>query len=99
MASAIISNRELSKYSIEELKDLQDRTFEIIKLKREQSAYEMKDKLRIGQKVIIDLPKYEGQTFKLHSIRIKKAVIQQMKQGEVFGPRYTISMGLLKIIK
>jgi hypothetical protein len=51
---------ELSQLTIEELRNLNSKVVEIIKLKRSEKALDIKDELRIGMNVSVNHPKLQG---------------------------------------
>ena len=84
---------ELSKLSIEELRELNSKVVEVIKLKRKEVALEKKDELRIGMNVSVNHPKLAGKQLVVEKINRTKAVLKLLNG---FGG-YTVPLSMIKI--
>ena len=67
---------ELSKLSIEELRNLNSMVIETIKSKKSLLALETKDSLYVGAMVSVDHPKMAGHELKVTKINRTKAVCE-----------------------
>jgi hypothetical protein len=67
---------ELSKLSIEELRNLNSMVIETIKSKKSLLALETKDSLYVGAMVSVDHPKMAGHELKITKINRTKAVCE-----------------------
>jgi len=84
---------ELSKLSIEELRELNSKVVEVIKLKRKEVALEKKDELRIGMNVSVNHPKLAGKQLVVEKINRTKAVLKLLNG---FGG-YTVPLSMINI--
>jgi len=84
---------ELSKLSIEELRELNSKVVEVIKLKRKEVALEKKDELRIGMNVSVNHPKLAGKQLVVEKINRTKAVLKLLNG---FGG-YTVPLSMIQI--
>jgi ribosomal protein S17 len=94
----MISKLELSKMSIEELRDLNHSVIDAIKNKRKINAIKMSSSLQVGDTVRINQSKEAGKTFQVTQIKQVNCVIKQLN-GARAGTAYNCSMGLLVKIK
>jgi len=83
---------ELSKLSIEELRELNSKVVEVIKLKRKEVALEKKDELRIGMNVSVNHPKLAGKQLVVEKINRTKAVLKLLNG---FGG-YTVPLSMIQ---
>ena len=74
---------ELSKLSIEELRNLNSMVIETIKSKKSLLALETKDSLYVGANVSVNHPKLSGKQCRVTKINRTKAVIEVLN-----GPSY-----------
>ena len=74
---------ELSKLSIEELRNLNSKIVETIKSKKSLLALETKDSLYVGANVSVNHPKLSGKQCRVTKINRTKAVIEVLN-----GPSY-----------
>jgi hypothetical protein len=74
---------ELSKLSIEELRTLNSKVVEVIKMKRNEVALDIKDSLYVGANVSVNHPKLSGKQCRVTKINRTKAVIEVLN-----GPSY-----------
>jgi hypothetical protein len=74
---------ELSKLSIEELRALNSKVVEVIKMKRNEVALDIKDSLYVGANVSVNHPKLSGKQCRVTKINRTKAVIEVLN-----GPSY-----------
>ena len=74
---------ELNSLSIEELRVLNKKVVEIIKLKRNEVALDIKDSLYVGANVSVNHPKLSGKQCRVTKINRTKAVIEVLN-----GPSY-----------
>ena len=74
---------ELNSLSIEELRVLNKKVVEVIKLKRNEVALDVKDSLYIGANVSVNHPKLSGKQCRVTKINRTKAVVEVLN-----GPSY-----------
>jgi len=84
---------ELSKLSIEELRNLNSKIIETIKSKKSLLALEKKDSLHVGAIVSVDHPKMAGHELKITKINRTKAVCELINgKGSYNVPLSMISL-------
>ena len=84
---------QLNSLSIEELRTLNSKVVEVIKMKRKEVALEKKDELRIGMNVSVNHPKLAGKQLVVEKINRTKAVLKVLNG---FGG-YTVPLSLIQI--
>ena len=84
---------ELNKMSIEQLRELNSKVIEVIKLKKYEVALETKDELRIGMNVSVNHPKLAGKQLVVEKINRTKAVLKVLNG---FGG-YTVPLSMIEI--
>jgi hypothetical protein len=85
---------ELSKLSIEELRNLNSMVIETIKSKKSLLALEKKDSLYVGAIVSVDHPKMAGHELKVTKINRTKAVCELINgMGS-----YNVPLNMINII-
>jgi hypothetical protein len=84
---------ELNSLSIEQLRSLNSKVVEVIKLKRKEVALEKKDELRIGMTVSVNHPKLAGKQLVVEKINRTKAVLKLLNG---FGG-YTVPLSMINI--
>lgn len=84
---------ELNSLSIEQLRSLNSKVVEVIKLKRKEVALEKKDELRIGMNVSVNHPKLAGKQLVVEKINRTKAVLKLLNG---FGG-YTVPLSMINI--
>jgi len=85
---------ELSKLSIEELRNLNSMVIETIKSKKSLLALETKDSLYVGAMVSVDHPKMAGHELKVTKINRTKAVCELINgMGS-----YNVPLNMINII-
>ena len=67
---------ELKNLSIEELRELNSLVVEVIKIKRSEVAFEIKNELFVGANVSVDHPKLKGNQLRISKINRTKAVVE-----------------------
>ena len=85
---------ELSKLSIEELRNLNSMVIETIKSKKSLLALETKDSLYVGAIVSVDHPKMAGHELRITKINRTKAVCE-MVNGK---GSYNVPLTMINII-
>ena len=86
---------ELNRMSVEELRKLNQMVCDVIKDKRRELAYEVKDELRVGMTVKVNHPKLSGQQLLVEKINRTKA---KLKMLNGFGG-YTVPLSMIEVIK
>ena len=84
---------ELNSLSIEQLRSLNSKVVEVIKMKRNEVAMEKKDELRIGMNVSVNHPKLAGKQLVVEKINRTKAVLKLLNG---FGG-YTVPLSMINI--
>ena len=74
---------ELTKLSIEELRILNKKVVEVIKIKKSETAHNIKQSLYVGANVSVNHPKLSGKQCRVTKINRTKAVIEVLN-----GPSY-----------
>ena len=67
---------ELKNLSLEELRELNSKVVEVIKIKKSEIAWDMKNELYIGANVNVNHPKLSGKQCRVKKINRTKAVIE-----------------------
>ena len=67
---------ELKNLSLEELRELNSKVVEVIKIKRSELAWDVKNELYIGANVNVNHPKLSGKQCRVTKINRTKAVIE-----------------------
>ena len=70
---------ELKNLSLEELRELNSKVVEVIKIKRSEVAWDVKNELYIGANVSVNHPKLSGKQCRVKKINRTKAVIEVLK--------------------
>ena len=83
---------ELNSLSIEQLRSLNSKVVEVIKLKRNEVALEKKDELRVGMNVSVNHPKLAGKQLVVEKINRTKAVLKLLNG---FGG-YTVPLSMIQ---
>ena len=68
--------QELNQLSIEELRMLNKKVVEVIKMKRSESAMDIKEQLYVGANVSVNHPKMKGKQLRVEKINRTKAVLK-----------------------
>ena len=84
---------ELNKMTIEQLRELNSKIVETLKLKKYEVAMETKDELRVGMNVSVNHPKLAGKQLVVEKINRTKAVLKLLNG---FGG-YTVPLSMIKI--
>lgn len=90
--------QELNQLSIEELRVLNKKVVEVIKMKRSESAMDIKEQLYVGANVSIDHPKMKGKQCRVKKINRTKAVVEVLNEtsyGRVGSYNVPLSMIIL----
>ena len=87
---------ELKTLSLEELRELNSKVVELIKIKRSESAWETKQQLYVGANVLVNHPKLSGKQCRVKKINISKAVIEVLN-GPSYGHVVTYNVPLSMI--
>ena len=88
---------ELSKLSIEELRNLNSKVVEIIKLKRSEKALDIKDELRIGMNVSVNHPKLAGKQLRVEKINRTKAVLSVLNTKSLRPSQVSVPLSMIQI--
>ena len=87
--------QELNQLSIEELRMLNNRVVEVIKMKKSVVALDVKEELYIGANVKVNHPKLMGKQLRVEKINRTKAVLKVLNG---YGT-YTVPMSMIEINK
>jgi transcription antitermination factor NusG len=88
---------ELNKLSIEELRNLNSKVVEIIKLKRSEIALDIKDELRIGMNVSVNHPKLNGKQLRVEKINRTKAVLSVLNTKYGRPSQVSVPLSMIQI--
>ena len=86
---------ELNKMSIEELRALNNKVVEVIKMKKYEVALDVKEELYLGANVKVNHPKLMGKQLRVEKINRTKAVLKVLNG---FGG-YTVPLSMIEIVK
>ena len=89
-----MTNSELLTMSLEDLRALNNRVVEIIKMKRKQSSLEKKFQLEVGMMVKVNHPKLLGMKLVVDKINRTKASLKVLNG---FGG-YNVPLNMIEII-
>ena len=67
---------QLKNLSLEELRELNSKVVEVIKIKKSEIAWDVKNELYIGANVSVNHPKLSGKQCRVKKINRTKAVIE-----------------------
>lgn len=84
---------ELTKLSIEELRSLNSKVVEVIKMKKSETAHNIKQSLYVGANVNVNHPKLSGKQLRVEKINRTKAVLKVLNG---YGT-YTVPMNMISI--
>ena len=86
---------ELNQMSIEDLRMLNKRVVEVIKMKRRVTALDVKEGLYVGATVKVNHPKLMGKELRVEKINRTKASLSLLN-GVGF---YNVPLGMVEIVK
>jgi hypothetical protein len=84
---------ELSKLSVEELRILNKRVVEVIKLKKSETALNVKESLYVGANVSVNHPKLVGKQLRVEKINRTKAILSVLNGRG----KYTVPMNMISV--
>jgi len=84
---------ELTKLSIEELRILNKKVVEVIKIKKSETALNVKESLYVGANVSVNHPKLSGKQLRVEKINRTKAVLKVLNG---YGT-YTVPMNMISV--
>jgi SepF-like predicted cell division protein (DUF552 family) len=87
--------QELNQLSIEELRVLNNKVVEVIKIKKSENALNVKEELYIGANVSVNHPKLKGKQLRVEKINRTKAVLKVLNG---YGT-YTVPMNMIEVNK
>ena len=92
---------ELKNLSLEELRELNSKVVEVIKIKRSEVAWDMKNELYIGANVSVNHPKLSGKQCRVKKINRTKAVIDVLNETTSYGKvvTYNVPLSMLTLNK
>lgn len=86
---------ELNQMTIEELRMLNRKVVEVIKMKKSEVALDVKEELYIGANVKVNHPKLAGKQLRVEKINRTKAVLKVLNG---YGT-YTVPMSMIEVNK
>ena len=86
---------ELNQMSLEDLRMLNQRVIEVIKMKRRITALDVKEGLYVGATVKVNHPKLMGKELRVEKINRTKASLSLLN-GVGF---YNVPLGMVEIVK
>jgi len=87
--------QELNQLSIEQLRMLNTKVIEVIKMKKSETALNVKEELYIGANVSVNHPKLKGKQLRVEKINRTKAVLKVLNG---YGT-YTVPMNMIEVNK
>jgi len=92
---------ELKNLSIDELKELNSKIVEVIKIKRSEIAWDVKNELYIGANFSVNHPKLSGKQCRVKKINRTKAVIEVLNENTSYGSvsSYNVPLSMLTLNK
>lgn len=87
--------QELNQLSIEQLRMLNNKVVEVIKIKKSENALNVKEELYIGANVSVNHPKLKGKQLRVEKINRTKAVLKVLNG---YGT-YTVPMNMIEVNK
>jgi len=94
---------ELKNLSIEELRELNSKVVEVIKIKKSEIAWDVKNELYIGANVSVNHPKLSGKQCRVKKINRTKAVIEVLNNNELgrynLSNEYNVPLSMLTLNK
>jgi len=86
---------ELNQMSIEDLRVLNKRVVEVIKMKRRANSLDVKESLWVGATVKVNHPKLMGKELRVEKINRAKATLSVLNG---FGS-FNVPLGMIEIVK
>ena len=86
---------ELNQMSLEDLRMLNQRVIEVIKMKRRVTALDVKEGLYVGATVKVNHPKLMGKELRVEKINRAKASLSLLNGLA----RYNVPLGMIEIVK
>jgi hypothetical protein len=90
----IMNYAELNRMSIEELRTLNAKVIEVIKMKKHEVALGVKEGLQVGMLVKVNHPKLMGKQLQVEKINRTKASLKVLNG---FG-LYTVPLSMIEVI-
>ena len=92
---------ELKNLSIDELRELNSKVVEVIKIKRSEIAWDVKNELYIGANVSVNHPKLSGKQCRVKKINRTKAVVEVLNENTSYGSvsSYNVPLSMLTLNK
>jgi transcription antitermination factor NusG len=88
---------ELNQLTLEELRNLNSKVVEVIKLKRSEIALDIKDELRIGMNVSVNHPKLNGKQLRVEKINRTKAVLSVLNTNYGRPSQVSVPLSMIQI--
>ena len=86
---------ELNQMSIEQLRELNAKVIEVIKMKRHEVALDVKEGLYVGANVKVNHPKLMGKQLRVEKINRTKASLKVLNG---FGS-YNVPLSMIELVK
>ena len=92
--------QELNQLSIEELRVLNKKVVEVIKMKRSESAMDIKSELYVGANVSVNHPKMKGKQCRVKKINRTKVIVEVLN-GPSYGRvgSYNVPLSMIELNK
>ena len=92
---------QLKNLSINELRELNSKVVEVIKIKKSEIAWDVKNELYIGANVSVNHPKLSGKQCRVKKINRTKAVIEVLNENASYGSvsSYNVPLSMLTLNK
>jgi hypothetical protein len=92
----IMNYAELNRMTIEELRTLNAKVIEVIKMKKHEVALGVKEGLQVGMIVKVNHPKLMGKQLQVDKINRTKAELIQLPEGTKL---YTVPLSMIEVVK
>jgi F0F1-type ATP synthase delta subunit len=91
---------ELKNLSIEQLRELNSKVIEVIKIKKSEIAFDIKNELYVGANVSVNHPRLSGKQCRVNKINRTKAVVEVLNgKGLSYGipESYNVPLSMLNL--
>ena len=92
--------QELNQLNIEQLRVLNNKVVEVIKMKRSESAMDIKSELYVGANVSVNHPKMKGKQCRVKKINRTKVIVEVLN-GPSYGRvgSYNVPLSMIELNK
>jgi len=91
---------ELNSLSLSELRNLNSKVIEVIKMKKSEVALDVKESLYVGANVSVNHPKLAGKQCRVEKINRTKAILKVLNQSSYSSVgSYTVPLSMISLNK